>query len=142
MGFTGSRGAQEQDIRLGAVHIFLVARFARTYTLVVVVDGDRKRTLGAVLADHPRIEEFEDFTRLWERKTRGRALRFGIFGNDFVAQVDTLVANVNAGSPNELADLLLALSAERALEGLSSVGQSTHVCLLKNFTQIGSFTEI
>ena len=108
----------------------------------MVVDGDRKCTLGAVLTDHPGIEEFEYFTRLWERKTRGCALRFSVFGDNFIAQVDTLVANVNAGSPNELADLLLALSAEGALEGLSSVGQSTHVCLLKNFTQIGSFTEI
>jgi hypothetical protein len=36
------------------------------------------------------------------------------FGNDLIAQIDALVADIHAGSSNELFDLLLALPAKRA----------------------------
>src|SRR5258708_30957453 len=38
------------------------------------------------------------------------------FGEDLLAQIDALVANIHAGTGNQLFDLLLALSAKRAGE--------------------------
>ena len=122
MGFTCTRGAEKQDIRLSAVHIFLIARFARTDALVVVVDGHGKRTLRTVLADYPGVKEVIDFPRLRQRQRRRLACRLGVLGDDFITKVDALVADVDTGSTNELTDLFLALSTERALQGLCSVG--------------------
>jgi hypothetical protein len=43
------------------------------------------------------------------------------FGNDLIAQIDALVADIDAGSSNELFDLFLALPAKRAGQiGLAS----------------------
>ena len=36
------------------------------------------------------------------------------FGDDLIAQINALVADIHAGTGNELFDLLLALSAKRA----------------------------
>src|SRR5258708_23443938 len=38
------------------------------------------------------------------------------FGEDLIAQIDALVADIHAGTGNQLFDLLLALSAKRAGE--------------------------
>src|SRR5690606_23090462 len=45
--------------------------------------------------------------------------------DDLVAQVDALVADVHAGSGDQLLDLLLALPAEGALEQVAAL---THTC--------------
>ena len=45
-----------------------------------------------------------------------RAWLVSFFGEDLIAQIDALVADVHAGTGNELLDLLLALSAKRAGE--------------------------
>ena len=46
--------------------------------------------------------------------------------DDLVAQIDALVADVHAGAREELADLLLALSAEGALQQIAPVADSRH----------------
>ena len=94
--------------------------------LVVVVDGDGQRPLGGVLPDDVALEEFADLGGL------GQFVEFDVVGvgeflfDDLVAQVDALVADVDAGARNELLDLLLALSAERALQQVTAVSDARH----------------
>ena len=124
---TGARGAQQQDVGLGAQHVLVIASLARAHALVVVVHGDRQRTLRTVLADHPRVQEFVDFTRLRKRRRRRRLLLSSQFlFDDLVAQLNALVADIRAGATDELTHLLLALPTEGALEQFRAISQTSH----------------
>src|SRR3712207_9112202 len=79
----------------------LFRSIARLHPLVVVVDGDRERALGLVLADHVLLEEVVDLLglrQLVELQVRG--LRELLF-DDLVAEVDALVADVDPGARDE-----------------------------------------
>ena len=128
MSLARTRGAKQQNVRLGPLHVFRMSSVTRLHTLVVVVDRDRQRTLRTILADHPRIQEVVDFNWLRQGQLRGFFGSLAQFlSDDFVAEVYALVADVDTGTADELAHLLLTLSTERALEQFSSVGQSSHV---------------
>ncbi|CAB4618073.1 unannotated protein [freshwater metagenome] len=73
------------------------------------------------------VKEFKDFTRL--RQFSGFALNnfTELFVNDFVAQVNALIADVNAWASDQFLDLLLALSAERTLEQIGCLSNARHV---------------
>ena len=98
----------------------------RLDALVVVVDGNGQRPLRGVLADDVALEEFADLRGL------GQLVELDVVGvgqflfDDLVAQVDALVADVHAGARNELLDLLLTLSAERALQQVAAVSNARH----------------
>ena len=98
--------------------------------LVVVVDGDGQRLLRVVLADHVAVEELVDLLRLGQRVERDVGGLGELLLDDLVAQVDALVADVDAGASDELLDLLLALAAEGALEQVATVTDACHPMLL------------
>ena len=127
VGLTRTRGAQQEDVGLGAQHVLSVASLARTHALVVVVHGHRQGALGTVLADHPRVQEFVDFARLWQRRRRrGGLLRTEFLLDDLVAQLNALVADICTGATDELTHLLLALPTEGALEQFRAISQTSH----------------
>lgn len=96
------------------------------YALVVVVDGHRQRLLGDVLADHVRVEEGADLTRLGQIVEQADISGLGeLLFDDLVAEIDALVGDVHWTS-DQLLDLLLALSAERAFEQFGSLSDSRH----------------
>jgi hypothetical protein len=73
------------------------------------------------LADDVLLEEVIDFLGLGEVKiSRGglATLRLALI-DDFVAQFDALITDIDAGPGDELLDLLLAFTAERAIEKLA-----------------------
>ena len=72
VGLARTRGAQQQDVGLGAQHVLGITGLARAHALVVVVHGHRQGALGTVLTDHPRVQKFVDFSRLWQRRRRRR----------------------------------------------------------------------
>jgi hypothetical protein len=87
----------------------------------VVVDSDRERPLGGVLADHVLVEDIADLARLREvLQLEGRRRR-QLLVDDLVAEIDALVADVDAGSGDQLLDLALRLAAEAAEELLVGV---------------------
>src|SRR5690606_6784532 len=87
------------------------------------------RLLGLLLADHVGVEELEDLAGLGQVAH----LHVGALGelllDDLVAELDALVTDVDVGSCDELLDLLLALSAEIALEQVATVTDSCHELL-------------
>jgi hypothetical protein len=106
--------AQDHDV--GLLQLDVLVLRADLDPLVVVVDRDRQDLLRGLLSDHVLVEERVDLLRLGELLE----LELGGLGelllDDLVAQVDALVADVHAGSGDELLDLLLRLAAERALQ--------------------------
>src|ERR1700684_4488860 len=92
----------------------------------MVVDSDVERPLGGVLADDVALQELPDLGG------PGQLVEFYVVGvgeflfDDLVTQVDALVADVHAWPSNELFDLFLTLSAERALQQVTAVSDARH----------------
>jgi hypothetical protein len=80
----------------------------------VVVDGDRQRSLGGVLADHVLVQDLEDLTRLGEVLELEDWRSGELLVDDLVTEIDALVADVDARACNQLLDLSLRLAAETA----------------------------
>src|SRR5207237_9035055 len=76
----------------------------------------REDLLGAVLPDHVVVEEGLDLHRGGQRHGRAVLLALALLGDDVVAELDALVADVDGGAGDQLADLALPLPAEGAAE--------------------------
>ena len=97
--------------------------------LVVVVDRDREGLLRGLLADDVALEELVDLPRLGEFLPPHLGGLGELLLDDLVAEIDALVADVHTGSCDELLHLLLALSAERALEQVAAITDACHEVL-------------
>ena len=84
--------------------------------LVVIMDRDREHLLGVVLADDVVVENLADLLRGRNAVARFRQRRLVLLADDVHAQFDALVANEDGRPGDELAHLVLALAAERAVE--------------------------
>ena len=88
---------------------------------VVVKHSDRQHLLGALLANDVLVEESACLHRRGKRvQTNVGALAYFFF-NDFIAQLDALVADVHTRSSDELFDLFLRLATERTLQEFAGV---------------------
>ena len=94
--------------------------------LVVVVDGDGERALGLLLADHVVVQDAVDLTRAREVVEVELGGAGQLLVDDLVAEIDALVADVDAGAGDQLLDLPLRLPAEGAQKLLVVVGRSGH----------------
>ncbi len=120
--------AQQQDVRLGQLHLG-VALAGHLHALVVVVDRHRQRALGLFLADHVVVQHVADLARPGQ-VVEVELDRCGqLLVDDLVAEIDALVADVDAGAGDQLLDLALALAAEAAEQLLVGVGRACHQCL-------------
>ena len=104
-----------------------LGRVAGLDPLVVVVDRDGERAFGGFLADHVFLQEVKDLAGLGQFETAQVSYFREFFFDDLVAEFDALVADVDAGPGNELADLLLALSAERTLQQIRALANPSHM---------------
>jgi hypothetical protein len=88
----------------------------------VIVDGDRKNALGLVLVDHVLVEDLADINRTRHRGNGTDGLFLvTLLGDNVVAEVDALIADVNGRTRYKFAYLFLSLSAERTYEVASAV---------------------
>src|SRR5215472_5931487 len=116
--------SDEQDIALGDLDLFFGApatAAARLQPLVVVVDGHRKHLFCAFLADDVLVEDLLDLVGLGELVARTFGAVLELLADDVVAQLDAFVAHEHRGTGDQLANLVLALPAERAIEQLAVV---------------------
>src|SRR6266702_267301 len=119
--------AEQQDVGLGQLDAFVTRPvLAGLNALVVVVHGHRQGLLGLVLADYVRVEELVDLARLRQAVPLELGGLGELFLDDLVAEVDALVAYVHARAGDELLDLLLTLTAERALQQVPTVTDACH----------------
>jgi hypothetical protein len=88
----------------------------------VVVDRDRERALGGLLADDVLLEDRVDLLRLRQVLDVERRRAGQLLVDDLVAEIDALVADVDAGAGDQLLDLPLRLPAEAAEKLLVGVG--------------------
>ena len=89
-------GPEQQDVGLGQLDAVLLRRRAGLHPLVVVVDGDREDLLGVLLPDDVVVEEVEDLAGLGQVLEAQLGGLVTLLGDDVVAQVDALVADVDA----------------------------------------------
>ena len=121
--------AEQQDVGLLQLDVRVV-RLHHLHALVVVVDRHRQRALGLLLPDDVLVEHAVDLLRLRQVvDVEGR--RGGeLLVDDLVAEIDALVADVDARPRDQLLDLPLRLAAEGAEELFVGVGRACHACCL------------
>jgi hypothetical protein len=111
----GAGRPDQQDVRLGQLDVVTAARLLLDFQpLVMVVDGDGELLLRQLLADDVLVEKFLDFRRRRQRRARAAAVEAVVVGNDVVADLDTLIADKDSRTRNQLANVVLILIAERA----------------------------
>src|SRR6266480_6651116 len=91
----------------------------------MLIDGDGELLFRFILADDVFVEKRFDLARLGQRRTRGYRLSLLIVGNDLVANVYALIADVDRRARNELFDFVLRFAAEGTAQGV--VSSSYHV---------------
>jgi hypothetical protein len=84
--------------------------------LVVVVNRYREYFLGVVLTDDVVVEDLADLFRRRNAVARLHQRGLVLLADDVCTQLDALGANEDGRPGNELAHLILALAAERAVE--------------------------
>src|ERR1700726_1884089 len=80
------------------------------------MDRDREHLLGVALTDDIVVEDLADLLRGRNFVARFRQRRLVLLADDVHAQLDAFVTNEDGRPGNELAHLVLALAAERAVE--------------------------
>ena len=98
--------------------------------LVVVVDGDRQHALGVGLADHVVVENLQDLLRGRHAVARLHHRGLVLLADDVHAQFDAFIADEHRRAGDQLADLVLALAAERAVERVLGVAAAVLLTLL------------
>ena len=78
----------------------------------MLVDGDGQALLGFVLSDHIFVKKAFDLAGLWQRRPRRNGFSLLIVGDDLIADVNALVADVDGGTGNEFLNFILRLTAE------------------------------
>src|ERR1700674_4938889 len=86
----------------------------------MLINGDGELLLCLVLADDVFVEEGFDLAGLGKRRPRRYRLSLLIVGDDLVADVYALIADVNRRAGNELFDFILRFAAEGTAQGVVS----------------------
>src|SRR5271170_2923421 len=84
--------------------------------LVVVMDGNRQHALRLPLTDDVIIENLADLSRRRDAVTALHQRGFVFLADDVHAEFDAFIADEYRRASNQLADFVLALTAERAVE--------------------------
>src|SRR5690606_32504483 len=129
VGLAAAGRPDQQDVGLGQLHGLTVGRGAGRLgldALVVVVDRYRQGLHGPVLADHVLVEEGADLLGLGQLLPPQVGRLGQLLLDDLVAQLDALVADVDARTRDELLDLLLRLAAEGTLQQVAAVADPCH----------------
>ncbi len=112
----------QQDVGLRQFDVVVLGLMVQP--LVVVVDRDRENLLRMLLADHVIVQHLADFLRRRNSITRLHQRGFVLLANDVHAEFDALIADENGGAGDQFADFVLALPAERAIQGVLRIART------------------
>ena len=90
--------------------------------LVVIVHGDREHALGVELTDHVVVEDLADFLRGRDAVARLHQRGLVLLADDVHAEFDAFIADEHGRTGDEFPDFVLALAAERAIQGVLRIG--------------------
>ena len=110
--FAGAGRPDKQDIRF--LKLDVGASFGKLEAFVMLINRDRKAFLRLVLPDHIFIQKTLDLLRLRQRGPRRDRRRLLVIIDDLVADVDALIANINARAGDQLSDVVLRFAAKGA----------------------------
>ena len=96
----------------------------------MVVDRNGQRPLGLLLTDDVVVQLRVDLLRARKVVEVERRRSGELLVDDLVAEIDALVADVNAGTGDQLLDLPLRLAAEAAEKLLVAFGCAGHVLVV------------
>src|SRR3989441_774905 len=91
---------------------------------VVVMDRDREHLFRVVLADHVVVEDLADLLGGRDAVARFHQRGLVLLADDVHAQLDAFVADEHGRAGDELAHLVLALAAERAIERILGIASA------------------
>jgi len=80
----------------------------------MLVNGDGELLLRLLLADYVFIEKRFDLGGFGERWARGSRLLLGVVADNFYADINAFVADINSRAGDQLPDLILTFSTEAA----------------------------
>src|SRR6267142_1576699 len=89
--------------------------------LVVIVNGDREHLLGLILTYDIVVKNFAYLLGRRDAVARLHQRGFVLLADDVHAQLDAFVADKYSRAGDELAHLVLALAAERAVERILGI---------------------
>ena len=94
----------------------------------MIVHGHRENFLGGFLPDHMLIEFMPDLGRFWhpQRRRLPAGIFVQLFVEDAFADVDAVVADIDAWAGDQLANFCVALSAERAHRQIRGPSHTTY----------------
>ena len=118
-GLAGAGRPAQQDVRFRQLDVIVLRRV--TESLVVVVHRDGQDALGLVLANHIIVEDRPDFLG---RRHPILGLHQGglaLLTDDVHAEFDAFIADEYSRTGNPLPDLVLALTAETAVQGVAGI---------------------
>src|SRR5262249_9519937 len=134
--------ADQQDVRLCQLDIIILAGVIDA--LVMIVYGDRKHFLGIFLPDHVIIEDSADFGRRRHTITGFDVRILILLPNDVHAELDAFITDEHGRAGNELSNLMLALSAEGAVQSVFRIvaAHLAHSPTSVNPTGAAPFTQL
>ena len=132
-GLAAARGADQQDVGLRQLDLAIEA-VPQLDALVVVVDRNGQDPLRLILADDVVVQEGVDLSGRWQLTERNVGGVGQFFFDDLVAEINALVADVDAGAGDQLLDLLLRLPAKRALQEFSTLTELGHAVAPSDFS--------
>ena len=113
-------GPDQQDVGLGELDVVVLGGVVEP--LVVIVHRHRQHALGVVLADHVGVEHRADLGRARHAVARLDEGVLVLLADDVHAQLDAFIADEHGRAGDQLADLMLALAAEGAVERVLFLG--------------------
>src|SRR5206468_6440193 len=107
----------------------------------MVVDGDRQDLFRPILPDDILIQVVLDFGRLAELRGDLLFRLFPVLRDDVVAEIHTLVADVDGGACDQLADLVTAFPTERTPQVPVRLFLFRHVAPTPSFASTARFAQ-
>jgi hypothetical protein len=110
-------------------------------SLVVIVDRDGEHLFGVILTDHVVVENFAYLIGGRHAVARLHQRGFILLADNVHAKFDALLADKHGRAGDELAHLVLALAAKRAVERILGIA-SADLAHLSNADQIQVITAV